>query len=101
MKLSQRLMSSAIVLLMGAGLSLGAASSAFSQSPAPDKAAATAPAAADSDKPDKKAPIDKKAAMDKKALSKECSEQATAKGLHGKERKTFRAECKKNGGKPT
>jgi len=39
--------------------------------------------------------------MDKKALSKECSEQATAKGLHGKERKTFRAECKKNGGKPT
>ena len=25
----------------------------------------------------------------------ECSKQADAKGLHGKERKTFRAECKK------
>jgi psiF repeat len=37
---------------------------------------------------------------DRKALSKACSEQATAKGLHGKERKTFRSECRKNGGKP-
>ena len=26
----------------------------------------------------------------------ECSKQADAKGLHGKERKKFRAECKKN-----
>ena len=37
---------------------------------------------------------------DKKAISKACSDQATAKGLHGKERKAFRSECKKNGGKP-
>jgi hypothetical protein len=36
---------------------------------------------------------------DRKAISKACSEQATAKGLHGKERKTFRSECRKNGGK--
>ena len=36
----------------------------------------------------------------KKAISKACSDQATAKGLHGKERKAFRSECKKNGGKP-
>src|SRR5262249_1057948 len=38
-------------------------------------------------------------AMDKKAISKACSEQATAKGLHGKARKKFRSECKLKGGK--
>jgi hypothetical protein len=35
----------------------------------------------------------------KKAISKSCSDQATAKGLHGKARKKFRSACKKNGGK--
>jgi psiF repeat len=39
------------------------------------------------------------AAMDKKAISKACSDQANAKNLHGKERKKFRAECKRKGGK--
>jgi hypothetical protein len=29
------------------------------------------------------------------AKSKECSEKATAQGLHGKERKEFREKCKK------
>ena len=29
------------------------------------------------------------------AASLECSKQADAKGLHGKERKKFRSECKK------
>jgi hypothetical protein len=29
------------------------------------------------------------------AKSMECSKQADAKGLHGKERRTFRAQCKK------
>ena len=39
-------------------------------------------------------------AMDsKKAISKACSDQANAKGLHGKERKKFRSECKRKGGK--
>jgi hypothetical protein len=37
---------------------------------------------------------------EKKAISKTCSDQATAKNLHGKERRAFRSECKKNGGKP-
>jgi hypothetical protein len=37
---------------------------------------------------------------EKKAIAKTCSDQATAKGLHGKERRAFRSECKKNGGKP-
>lgn len=40
-----------------------------------------------------------KAPTDKKAISKACSTQADAKGLHGKERKKFRNDCKKNGGK--
>jgi hypothetical protein len=34
----------------------------------------------------------------KKAISKACSDQATAKGLHGKECKAFRSKCKRNGG---
>ncbi len=36
---------------------------------------------------------------EKKAISKACSDQANAKNLHGKERKKFRAECKRKGGK--
>lgn len=39
------------------------------------------------------------AATDKKAISKSCSDEANAKGLHGKARKKFRSECKHNGGK--
>jgi hypothetical protein len=45
------------------------------------------------------APNMKAATPDKQALSKACSTQADAKGLHGKERKKFRSTCKKNGGK--
>jgi hypothetical protein len=37
---------------------------------------------------------------DKQAISKACSDQANAKGLHGKERKKFRAACKRRGGAP-
>jgi hypothetical protein len=36
----------------------------------------------------------------KQAISKSCSDQANTKGLHGKERKKFRSECKQNAGKP-
>jgi len=39
-------------------------------------------------------------AADKAAISKACSDQANAQNLHGKARKTFRAACKKRGGKP-
>jgi psiF repeat len=38
-------------------------------------------------------------AMDKQAISKACSDQANAKGLHGKARKKFRSKCKHQGGK--
>jgi hypothetical protein len=67
-------------LVIGAG-------SAFAQTTTPAPApAASAPAAAP-------------AASDKKAVSKSCSDQANAKGLHGKARKKFRSDCKHNGGK--
>lgn len=57
-------------------------SSAFAQTAAPAPAAPAAPAA----KTDKKV---------HSAASIECSKQADAKGLHGKERKKFRSDCKK------
>lgn len=37
-----------------------------------------------------------KATKAQSAASLECSKEADAKGLHGKARKKFRAECKKN-----
>jgi hypothetical protein len=41
------------------------------------------------------APAAKAAPKERTAKSLECSKQADAKGLHGKERQTFRAACKK------
>jgi hypothetical protein len=38
-------------------------------------------------------------ATDKQAISKSCTDQANAKGLHGKARKKFRSDCKHKGGK--
>lgn len=35
----------------------------------------------------------------KTAVSKSCSQQADAAGLHGKARKTFRSKCKRDGGR--
>ena len=66
--------SALLALMIGVG-------AAFAQAPAP----ATAPAKMSPD--------------DKKAISKSCSDQANAKGLHGKARKKFRSECKHSGGK--
>jgi hypothetical protein len=60
-------------------------SSAFAQATAP---ATPAPAA-------KMAPAEKKAEKPRTPGSLECSKEADAKGLHGKERKKFRSECKK------
>jgi hypothetical protein len=62
-------------LVTAAALSAFLAGSAFAQTaaPAPAKAAPVAHS----------------------AKSIECSKEADAKGLHGKERKKFRAECKK------
>jgi hypothetical protein len=51
-----------------------------------------APAKTDAPKAESKAP---KAEKPRTAASLECSKEADAKGLHGKERKKFRSECKK------
>jgi psiF repeat len=67
--------------LLAFSLGLG---SAFAQAPAPAAQPST-PAKSDAGK---------------SAISKACSDQANAKGLHGKDRKKFRSDCKKNGGKP-
>ena len=57
--------------------------------------AQTAAPAAKSDPKADAATADKKASMQRSAESLECSRQADAKGLKGKERKKFRRECKK------
>jgi hypothetical protein len=44
------------------------------------------------------AKADTKAPVVHTAASLECSKEADAKGLHGKERKKFRSECKKTAG---
>ena len=75
MRFSRILMLSAFVAMIGSGATFA------QQTPT------TKPAAGQS------------APVDKKAVSKACSDQATAKGLHGKARKTFRSACKRNGGK--
>jgi hypothetical protein len=73
----------ATLLVLGSAMALA-------QTPAPPTTpSASAPSAA--------APA---AASDRKAVSKECSAEANAKGLHGKERQKFRADCKKNAAKP-
>ena len=59
---------------------------AFAQSPTPPAPASTKMTA--------KPPVVRTAA------SLECSKEADAKGLHGKERKKFRSDCKKTGAKP-
>jgi psiF repeat len=74
--------------LMSLMIGVGAA---FAQAPATTPSTTPAPAAQPA------APA-KMTSDQKKAISKSCSDQATAKGLHGKARKKFRAECKKNGG---
>ena len=57
-----------------------------------------APAKTEAPKAETKAPAEKKAAKPQTAASLECSKEADAKGLHGKERKKFRSECKKTAG---
>ena len=54
-----------------------------------------APAAKTDTKTTTAAPMDKKAPKEHSAESLECSKQADAKALKGKERKKFRRECMK------
>ena len=73
----------ASLLLMGA---------VSAQTTAPAKTDATKTEAT---KTEAKAPAEKKAEKPRTAASLECSKEADAKGLKGKERKKFRSECKK------
>ena len=61
-------------------------SSAFAQTSPPPAAAAPAATAA---------PAAKKAEKPRSAASLQCSKDADAKSLHGKDRKKFMSECKK------
>ena len=61
---------------------------------------AIAAGAASAQQPPAAAPAAAPGATDKQAVSRACSDQANAKGLHGKARKKFRSECKKRGGAP-
>ena len=84
MKISSLATAAAIAALLLMG-------SASAQTAAPAKT--EAPKA--ETKAETKAPAEKKAAKPQTAASLECSKEADTKGLHGKERKKFRSECKK------
>jgi hypothetical protein len=81
MTFSKTLMLSAFVVLLGSSATIA------------QTAPTTKPIARQS------APAAKPTDAAKKAISKACSDQATAKGLHGEPRKAFRSKCKRNGGK--
>jgi psiF repeat len=72
----------AMLLSLAIGLGPAWAQQAETQTPPPAAAPAAKPAMS----------------AEKKAISKKCSDLANAKGLHGKERKKFRADCKRKGG---
>jgi phosphate-selective porin len=85
MKISSLATATAVasLLLMGA---------ASAQTTAPAKTEATKTEAT---KTEAKAPAEKKAEKPRTAASLECSKEADAKGLKGKERRKFRSACKK------
>ncbi|QQO24374.1 phosphate starvation-inducible protein PsiF [Bradyrhizobium diazoefficiens] len=80
MTLASRLAAVALASLLATG-------TAFAQTAAP---------AAKTDTKTDAAMTGKKAPKERSAESLECSKQADAKGLHGKERKKFRSECIKS-----
>ena len=81
MTLASRLAAVALASLLAGGTAL---------------AQTAAPAAKTETKTEAAVTADKKAPKERSAESLECSKQADAKGLHGKERKKFRSECIKS-----
>ena len=73
---------SLLAVALALGMSFSGAVYAETASPLPTASASPAAAAKDDD-------------AAKAAKAAECSKKADAKGLHGKERKKFRADCKK------
>jgi glucose/arabinose dehydrogenase len=80
--------SSRFIAILAASLLLGG--TAFAQTAAPATPAPTS----------KMAPATKKVQKPRTAASLECSKEATAKGLHGKERKKFLSGCKAKAANP-
>jgi CelD/BcsL family acetyltransferase involved in cellulose biosynthesis len=72
-------------IALAAIASLLLSGAALAQTPAPTPSPMAKPAGAD-----------KTAEVPHTAASVECSKQADAKGLHGKERRKFRSECRKS-----
>ena len=83
-------LSSLVTATAMASLLLIGAASAQTAAPAKPEAAKS-----EATKTETKAPAEKKAEKPRTAASLECSKEADAKGLHGKERRKFRSECKK------
>jgi hypothetical protein len=81
---SSRAAATAVVSLLFLG-------SAFAQTTTP----ATPPPASKAVPTLKMAPAEKKTEKPRTAVSLQCSKDADAKGIHGKERKKFMSECKK------
>jgi hypothetical protein len=80
------LMKTLVRLMIAGAFVLSFSAAGYAQMQATPPAAPASPAAP-------VAPKAKKAPMSAKA--KECSDKATAQGLHGKARKEFREKCKK------
>ena len=83
-------LSSLVTATALASLLLIGAASAQTAAPAKPEATKT-----EVTKTETKAAGEKKAEKPRTAASLECSKEADAKGLHGKERRKFRSECKK------
>jgi hypothetical protein len=90
------------IFAAGAGLAT-AATLAFSVSNAIAQSSPAAPAPPAASAPAATPPATKTPAKTSQSpVSMECSKEADAKGLHGKARREFRSECKKNAmGKPS
>ena len=80
------------MMTLSSRVAAAAIASLFLMSSALAQTAAPAPAATPAAAP---APAEKKAEKPRSAASLECSKDADAKGVHGKERKKFMSECKK------
>jgi guanyl-specific ribonuclease Sa len=91
LKLPTRLAGAVLATFLLAG------GAAYAQTPA----TATPPAATTTTAPKMAAPAMKKSAAPRTAASLECSKQADAKAVHGKERKKLMSSCKKGGGTKT
>jgi hypothetical protein len=82
------------ISMLAVAFGLLVSGAAFAQN-APATPTATPPAATAPKPAAAPAAAPKADAAAKAAKSAECSKEAEAKGLHGKERKKFREECKK------